>query len=270
MVFTVPDNQRFMTRGYGAAMDYALSRRSISRPNVTFGPFRFLEALPWLVMAAAMRVLAFSVGPLAILALVFASIAVLNAFIVVAQRSIELAGGQTSLGEQGPRAALKLSLAILKRIGLLMAVAAVAVGSIGGQSLAPAMMSGLDGMAFAHINMLAMLWSAVVAALVLLMIIHAERHAGQPDIIAAGREFWQRLAWLAAAIAVLTIGNLALGFVQDAVREVLMEFWRHSPMNQLLKNLIYFVFIFSFAMLRLWMTLLVLTFGLKQSYIRGD
>jgi hypothetical protein len=29
------------------------------------------------------------------------------------------------------------------------------------------------------------------------------------------------------------------------------------------------VFIFSFAMLRLWVTLLVLTFGLKQSYIHG-
>jgi len=89
-------------------------------------------------------------------------------------------------------------------------------------------------------------------------------------MIAAGREFGQRLIWLAAAIAVLTLGNLALGFVQDAVRDVLLDFWRHSPINQLLKNLIYFVFIFSFAMLRLWMTLLVLTFGLKQSYIRGD
>jgi len=251
-------------------MTSALLSRSLSRPNVTFGPFRFMEALPWLVVAAAMRVLAFSVGPLAILALVFASIAVLNAFIVVAQRSIELTGGQTSLGEQDQRATLKLSLAILKPVGLLMVIAGVAVGWIGGASLAPVMMTGLDGMAFAHINALGMLWSAIVAALVLLMIIQAEHNAGEPDMIAAGREFWQRLAWLAAAIAVLTIGNLALGFVQDAVREVLMEFWRHSPMNQLLKNLIYFVFIFSFAMLRLWMTLLVLTFGLKQSYIRGD
>ena len=37
-----------------------------------------------------------------------------------------------------------------------------------------------------------------------------------------------------------------------------------------MKNLIYFVFIFSFAMFRLWLTLLILTWGLKQSYIRGD
>ena len=35
------------------------------------------------------------------------------------------------------------------------------------------------------------------------------------------------------------------------------------------KNLVYFVFMFSFAMLRLWITLLVMTYGLKQSYIRA-
>jgi len=37
----------------------------------------------------------------------------------------------------------------------------------------------------------------------------------------------------------------------------------------LIKNLIFFVFIFSFAMLRLWVTLLILTWGLKQSSIRA-
>jgi len=37
----------------------------------------------------------------------------------------------------------------------------------------------------------------------------------------------------------------------------------------LIKNLIYFVFIFGFALLRLWVTLLVLIWGLKQSYLRA-
>ncbi|KIZ47818.1 hypothetical protein OO17_02325 [Rhodopseudomonas palustris] len=217
-----------------------------------------------------MRVISFSVGPLAMLALVFASIAVLNAFIVVAQRSIELAGGQTDLGEQTLRTSLKLSLAILTRIGLLMAAAALAVNSVGGHSLAATMMTGIDGMAFAHVNTLSMWWSAFIATLVLLMVIHAEHNAGQPAMMAAGRELVQRRIWLAASIVVLTVGYVALGFVQDAIRVVLMDFWLHSPLNQILKNLIYFVFILSFAMLRLWMTLLILTFGLKQSYIRGS
>jgi hypothetical protein len=47
--------------------------------------FRFLEALPWLVLAAAMRVIAFGGGAVAFPAIVIASIAVLHAFLMVAQ-----------------------------------------------------------------------------------------------------------------------------------------------------------------------------------------
>ena len=57
---------------------------------------------------------------LAALAAVVATIAVLHAFIVVAQRSIELADGQTNLGELDLSDQFRLSWAILKRIGLLM------------------------------------------------------------------------------------------------------------------------------------------------------
>ena len=72
-------------------------RRQLEKPlpQVSFGPFRFLEALHWLVLAAAMRVIAFGGGPVALPAIVIASIAVLHAFLVVAQRSIELADAST-------------------------------------------------------------------------------------------------------------------------------------------------------------------------------
>jgi hypothetical protein len=59
-------------------------------------------------------------------------------------------------------------------------------------------------------------------------------------------------------------------FDQELVRSAIWNFWQTSSSSQFIKNLIYFVFIFSFAMLRLWMTLLILTWGLKQSCIRGD
>lgn len=71
-----------------------LQRRSL--PEISFGPFRFLQALPWLVVAAAMRVVAYGGGPTALPATIVASIAVLHAFLVVAQRSIELADGRTT------------------------------------------------------------------------------------------------------------------------------------------------------------------------------
>lgn len=72
-------------------------------PQVSFGPFRFLEAMPWLVLAAAMRVIAFGGGAVVLPATVIAGIAVLHAFLVVAQRSIELADGQSGLGDLGFR-----------------------------------------------------------------------------------------------------------------------------------------------------------------------
>lgn len=240
------------------------------RPRITFGPFRFLEALPWMVLAAAMRVLAFSSPGLAVIFIAFATIAVLNAFIVVTQRSIELNGGQSGLGDLSMSESFRLSLTILKWTALLMGLAVICVGVIGGKVFAPLVLLGIDGMAFAQHHVAGMLWSAVIATLVLLMVIEAGRRAGQIGLSAVGGELLRHSAWLLAGIVALTAAYVALGMLQDIVREILVDFWRHSPLNQLFKNLIMFVYIFSFAMLRLWMTLLVLTFALKQSYIRAS
>src|SRR5260370_34001577 len=122
-------------------------RQLQSLPQVSFGPFRFLEALPWLVMAAAMRVVAFGGGAVAIPAIIVASIAVLHAFLVVAQRSIELAGGQTKLGELGFTEQFRMSIAVLGRIALLMFAVSCALLAAGYVKLAPHMMDGIDGMA---------------------------------------------------------------------------------------------------------------------------
>jgi hypothetical protein len=241
-----------------------------SLPQVSFGPFRFLEALPWLVLAAAMRVIAFTGGPMALPAIVVATIAVLHAFIVVAQRSIELADGHTKLGELDLSDQFRLSWAILKRIGLMMIVSGLTLWHAGYQAFAPNMMLGLDGMAFDQFTIIGKFWSAIVAALVLLIIVNAERNGGRVNFFAAAGEFARRCVWIGAAAAVLGIAYVALGFGQGVVRSAIWNFWQTSSSNQFIKNLIYFVFIFSFAMLRLWMTLLILTWGLKQSYIRGD
>jgi hypothetical protein len=66
-----------------------------ARPETSFGPFRLLHALPWLILAAAMRVIAWGGGGAALPALIVADIAILLAFFATAQRSIEVAGGQS-------------------------------------------------------------------------------------------------------------------------------------------------------------------------------
>ena len=79
-----------------------------------------------------------------------------------------------------------------------------------------------------------------------------------------------RWFWLGCAAVVLGVAYIGLGIVQGSARGIIWNFWHTSDASQFIKNLVFFVFIFSFAMLRLWMTLLILTFGLKQSYLSGD
>ncbi len=158
-----------------------------SLPQVTFGPLRFLEALPWLVMAAAMRVIAFGGGAVALPATMVAAIAVLHAFLVVAQRSIELNDGQTGIGELDFSEQFRLSREVLWRIGLLMLGAVCAVRVAGYTSFAPNMMGGLDGMAFDQWTDIGKFWSALIAALVLLMIVDAEQNRGEVSFAARSR-----------------------------------------------------------------------------------
>ena len=237
-------------------------------PGISFGPFRFLEALPWLVMAAAMRVIAFGGGAVALPAIIAANIAVLHAFLVVAQRSIELNDGQTNLGALDFAEQFRLSRAILWRIALLMFAMTCALLAAGYTPFAPHMMSGLDGMAFDQRTDIGKFWSAIIAALVLLMIVDAERHRGRVSLARAVGELARRGLWIGTAVMVLGAVYLGLGLGQGWVRSAIWQFWQISSSSQWIKNLIYFTFIFSFAMLRLWITLLILTYGLKQSYLR--
>ncbi|MDN4988398.1 hypothetical protein KUL72_27195 [Bradyrhizobium arachidis] len=237
-----------------------------ARHETSFGPFKLLHVLPWLILAAAMRVIAFGGGPVALPAIIIADISVLLAFFATAQQSIEAAGGQSSLGELTWGEQFRLSFSILWRIALVMVAAAISAAAAGYEA-AHHLMAGLDGMAFDQFTHPGRFWSAAIAALVLLMIVRAERDDGQIALFAAIGEFARRGLWLGAAVIALGVVNIALAYGQEAVRTAIWNFWQTSQASDFIKNLIYFCFIFSFAMLRLWITVTILTLGLKQSYI---
>jgi hypothetical protein len=243
-------------------------QRQASLPDISFGPYRFvILALPWLILAAAMRVIAFGGGGVALPAIIIANLAVIHAVLVAAQRCIEMTGGQSSLGELGIAEQFKLSLAIACRIALLMIAAAAALAAAGYGSLAPHMLAGIDGMAFDQFTVIGKFWSAAVGAVTLLMVVGAEQNGGRVAFFEAAGELARRWFWLGAAVIALGVVNLGLSFGQGLVRSAIVVFWQTSTSSQFVKNLVYFVFIFSFAMLRLWATLLILTYGLKQSYV---
>ena len=241
-----------------------------SIPQTQFGPFRLLQALPWLVLAAAMRVIAFGGGAVALPAIIVANLAVLQAFLATATRSIEAEGGQTGLGNLDYLEQFQLMRVVLWRIvGLMVAVAAT-LALLGFTEQAPHLLYGIDGMAFDQHTAAGKFWSAFIAALILLILVGAEQNNGKVALFAGLREFARRWYWMGGAVVVLGIAYLGLGLVQGWVRSAIWTFWQTSDASQFIKNLIYFVFIFGFAMLRLWMTLLILTYGLKLSYTNDD
>jgi F0F1-type ATP synthase membrane subunit c/vacuolar-type H+-ATPase subunit K len=101
------------------------------------------------------------------------------------------------------------------------------------------------------------------------MAVDAERNSGRVSFRRAIHELARRGLWVGTAILVLGVVYVGLGLGQGWVRSAIWQFWQTSPSSQLFRKLVYFVFILGFAMLQLWVTLLILTYGLKQSYIRG-
>jgi hypothetical protein len=239
-------------------------------PGKAFDPFRLLHVLPWLVVAAAMRVVAFGGTPAAIPATIIATIAVMHAFVVTTRFAIESAGGRTQLGDIDFGEQLKLTLSILWRIVPLIFAVAVALQFLEFQTLASNVLLGIDGMAFDQFTSIGQFWSATVAALVLVMIVSAERSGGKVTFFKAVAELAWRWPWLGHAVLLRGIIYLGLGFAQGLIRDAIWQFWQTSEASQFTKNLVYFIFIFSFAMLRLWATLLTLTFALKRSYVQNQ
>jgi hypothetical protein len=248
------------------ALRQQLTQRK-TRPETSFGPFRPFPALPWLIMAAALRIVAYGKGAaLALPAIMLADISVLLAFFATALRSIQAAGGQSSLGDLSLAEQIRLSLSILWRILLVMAVASLTAAAVGFTAFAPNLMAGLDGMAFDQFTHGGRYWSAAIAALVLMIIVNAEANDGRVDLSAAVKDLARHGFWLTVAIVALGTVNIALGIGQGLVRGAIWQFWQTSPVSEPVKSVVYFTFIFGFAMLRLWITLSILTFGLKQSY----
>ncbi len=219
-----------------------------ARPETSFGPFRLLHALPWLILAAAMRVIAWGGGGAALPALIVADIAILLAFFATAQRSIEVAGGQSSLGELTLVEQIRFAFSILWRVALMMITAAVVASAAGFTDFAPHLLAGLDGMAFDQHTQLGRFWSAGIAALVLLIIVHAERGNGEIALFAALAEFARRAAMARGRRDRARPRQHRARLRPE--RSFARQSWCtgiRSSASQFTKNLIYFVFVFSFG-----------------------
>ena len=179
-----------------------------------------------------------------------------------------VANGRTELGTLGFHEQLLLARKILLYVVLLLVIAWLATAVIGATELAPCLLFGFDGIAFDQVSIVGMVWSSIVAAVVLLMLVRAG-HGGRVMLFDILRELAARSAWLLPAIVAVTALHVALSAGQSSVKGIVYLYWQTSAPYSV-KNLVYLAFVLGFASLRLWVTLAVLTFALRESYRRGE
>jgi hypothetical protein len=158
---------------------------------------------------------------------------------------------------------------VLGYVVMLLFAAALVVAAVGWRELSLHMFMGFDGIAFDQFTRAGRVWSSLLAAIVLLMVVKVG--TDQPiTLLGTLKELLARSPCLLPAIVVVAAIQFGLTPVQHAARTAVYEYWHSSMASQAVKNLVYFAFVFGFASLRLWLTLAILTFALRESYRRGE
>ena len=219
------------------------------------------------MLATALRIVQSMGGLQALFAAICADLSVFLAFLLAARRMIELTDGQTGLGKLSFAEQLMLTRKVMIPILVFMLVAAIVVFGVGARWTGLHLLVGFDGIAFDQFTYLGMMWSAVLATTTLLLLLKVENGGGS-SLAAVFKELWRRSPCMVPAIIAVTAAHIGLSAVQGIVRIGVYAFWHSSAMPLLGRKMVYFFFIFGFASIRLWVTLAILTFALRESYRR--
>lgn len=237
-------------------------------PTVSYAPFRLMEAVPWLMLAAATRVLTVKGGLVWLFAAVCSDIAIFLAFLLAARRMIELSDGKTGLYRLSFAQQLTLARKVMVPIILMMLVVSTIVFSLAARRTGLNLLLGFGGIAFDQWTPSGMVWSAFLAAVSLLLLLKAES-TGKANLFDALRELWDRSVCMVPAIIAVSFADIGLSVCQGMVRSVVYAFWQSSTAPSLVRALVFFFFIFAFASIRVWTTLAIFVFALRESYRRG-
>ena len=224
----------------------------------------FAGPLPWLMLATAFRIIHLT-DPKAVISFQIAQISIFIAFLIAAQRLIEIAGGKTSLRSWHLGAQVGSGVRILGRLAVLVAAAGFCAAMLGDYSFAWEIFYGIDGIAFDGTGVRPKVISGLLAALILLMVLQVDRGEAS-SLVGAGREFFSRIKYLGPAIIAITVFLIAFSGLQGVVRRPMYAFWSEAPLNLYFRTLIYFAFVLGFASIRLWVVLAIVIFSLRQSY----
>lgn len=224
-----------------------------------------MEAVPWLMLAASMRIVAFAGGLIAVPAIIIANVALLLAFVIVAWRMVLVSDGQSGLGQLAFSQQLKMTRHVLLPVFCLLALATAAAAASGLFAQPGMFMLGFDGVAFDQYAHAGRLWSAFVAAIVLLMVLQVDESA-KPSLFRAMREFMRRVRWLLPGVLLVAAIAILLAPIQGWFRSWIRDVWLGQGVPMGVKALLSLSYVVIFATLRLWLTVAILVFALRQSY----
>lgn len=227
-----------------------------------------MEIVPWMMLSAAVRVLSVQGGLTALVAMQVSDLCLFIAFLLAARRMIESTGGVTSLGHLNFRQQVTMGRTILLRVVGVMIAGVMIVSAFGFQPSGARMLLGFDGIAYDQQTIDGFLWSAFLAALTLLLVLRFEK-AGDASLVAVFREVWLRAFYLVPAILLVAFVDIGLSILQGAARGVVFAFWTSDMAPSLVRALAFYAFVFTFASVRLWITLAILVFALRESYRRA-
>jgi hypothetical protein len=121
-------------------------------PTVSYAPFRLMEAVPWLMLAAATRVLTVKGALVWLFAAVCSDIAIFLAFLLAARRMIELSDGKTGLYRLSFAQQLTLARKVMVPIILMMLVVSTIVFSLAARWTGLNLLLGFGGIAFDQVD----------------------------------------------------------------------------------------------------------------------
>lgn len=220
------------------------------------------------MLATAMRILQSMGGVQAIFAAICAGLAVFLAFLLAARRMIELTDGRTGLGKLDFAAQLTMARKVMVPVLLFMVATSMVVTISGARWTGMHLMLGFDGIAFDQTTYVGMMWSALLATSTLLLLLRVESGGGS-SMMDMFKELWRRSACMVPAIVAVAVAHIGLSAIQGVVRVGVYAYWNGTATPQLGRTLVLFFFIFGFASVRLWITLAILVFALRESYRRG-
>jgi hypothetical protein len=227
-----------------------------------------MEIVPWMMLSAAVRVFSVHGGLTAFVAMQVSDLGLFIAFLLAARRMIEHTGGVTTLGHLSFAQQVAMARKILLRVVGVMAAGAGVVYALGFHWVGLHMLLGFDGIAYDQQTIDGFVWSAFLAVLTLLLVLRFER-AGDASLTAVFKELWSRAFYLVPAILIVALVDIGLSILQGAARGVVFAFWKSDMAPSLVRALAFYAFVFTFAAVRLWITLAVLVFALRESYRRG-